>query len=151
MKIEELLRIKKELFEEADKLSISKGKGYGTKEDTLFNLKLAKILGIADPIVATYIRLLDKITRLARLLQNPNIPHEGIRDTIVDAINYLTYIWALIQETSSSQSQQISYQPSRTENTQVAPHTRERNSRRGRSSRERHTYKSHDAETHVKK
>ena len=56
---------------------------------------MVEIVGLTDARVAAYIRLMDKMFRLGRLLKNPNIPFEGMEDTIIDAINYLTYIYAL--------------------------------------------------------
>lgn len=98
MKVEELLAIKREIWRKCDELTVSKGKGYGTEADTLFNLRLCEYLGILPAEQGAYIRLLDKVTRLGRLLTRKAIPHEGLEDTVVDAINYLTYIYALCLE-----------------------------------------------------
>jgi len=100
MKVEELLRIKRELFDEADRLTVAKGRGYGAGEDTLANMRLVEQMGFALAEEAAYIRLCDKVFRLGRILKNgeKEVGFEGLRDTIVDLINYATYIYALVEE-----------------------------------------------------
>ncbi|MEM4342193.1 MAG: hypothetical protein QXF97_06540 [Candidatus Caldarchaeum sp.] len=102
MKVEELLKIKQEIWRKCDELTVSKGQGYGKDDDTLFNTRLCEILGILPAEEGVYIRLLDKVVRLGRQLKNPQIPHEGVEDTVVDAINYLTYIYAILLEKRES-------------------------------------------------
>ncbi|MFN3621725.1 MAG: hypothetical protein ACK4TI_02445 [Nitrososphaerales archaeon] len=98
MKNDELLKIKKTLFNISDELTISKGVGYGTEADTLANMRLASVVDVCSPEVAAYVRLMDKVFRLGRFLKHKELPHEGLIDTVVDAINYLTYIVAILVE-----------------------------------------------------
>ena len=98
MKQEDLLKYKAELFKYTDSLTKSKGKGYGSEEDSLANLKLSEIVGVCPTEIGVYTRLLDKVYRLGRLLVRDDIPHEGVVDTVADLINYAVYILAILEE-----------------------------------------------------
>jgi len=100
MKIEELLRLKNILFEESNKLSQLKGRGYGTESDTLLNLKLVEYAGVVDSETGAWVRLSDKVMRLGRILKHGEefVGFEGFVDTVIDGINYLTMIVALRYE-----------------------------------------------------
>ena len=104
MKIDELIRLKNALFEEANKLTVAKGRGYGSEEDTFLNLKLIEFIGVVDSTVGTYVRLSDKIVRLGRIIKmgESYVGFEGFVDTILDIINYATYIPALKYEKDAS-------------------------------------------------
>lgn len=104
MKVEELIQIKNQLFNYSNELTRLKGLGYGSEEDTLLNTKLCEILGIAPAEVGVYIRLLDKVVRLGRLLTSIDIPFEGLRDTVVDLINYATYVYAIVEEKRNAEA-----------------------------------------------
>jgi hypothetical protein len=97
MKLDELLQIKQQLFAIADQLTESKGRGYGTDSDTLKNIRLSEYLEVAPSEIGVYIRTLDKVMRLGRILTTSEeaVGHEGLLDTVVDTINYLTYIVAI--------------------------------------------------------
>jgi hypothetical protein len=100
MKVDELIRLKNALFEESNKLSVMKGRGYGSEEDTFLNLKLIEFVGIVDAVTGTYVRLNDKIVRLGRIIKmgEDYVGFEGFIDTILDIINYTTYLPALKYE-----------------------------------------------------
>jgi hypothetical protein len=104
LKVDELIKLKNALFEESNKLTILKGRGYGSEEDTFLNLKLIEFVGVVDAITGTYIRLSDKIVRLGRIIKmgEQYVGFEGFIDTVVDAINYLTYLPALKYERDDS-------------------------------------------------
>ena len=99
---EYLLQMRRELFAKLDQVLLDKGNDYNAAQqesgDTLFNLRIASIMGIVpSPEMGILVRLGDKFMRLASLL-NPGVQQkvkdESIEDTIGDAINYLTYIAA---------------------------------------------------------
>jgi hypothetical protein len=100
LKVDELIRLKNALFEESNRLTVLKGRGYGSEEDTLLNLKLIELVGVVDAVAGTYVRLSDKIVRLGRMIKmgEEYVGFEGFIDTVVDAINYLTYLLALKYE-----------------------------------------------------
>lgn len=74
-----------------------KNAGYATGENPFANFLNAQIVGI-DPKQGILVRTIDKISRIGRLLEDPNNNQvkESIHDTIIDAINYLAILDALI-------------------------------------------------------
>jgi hypothetical protein len=100
MKIDELIRLKNALFEYSNKLTIKKGRGYGTNEDTLLNLKFVEYIGVMEAIKNTYGKLTDKVVRLGRIIAvgEEYVGFEGFIDTVVDLINYASYIPAFKYE-----------------------------------------------------
>ena len=98
--LEELLAYRKELFTKADSLVSKKGHDYNRDQqesgDTLFNLRVCEILGIV-PITerGILVRLSDKFMRLISLVQvgvSPENQDEKIEDTVLDIINYTSYL-----------------------------------------------------------
>lgn len=98
--VEELLAYRKELFTKADALISKKGHDYNREQqesgDTLFNLRVCEILGIV-PITerGILVRLSDKFMRLISLVQvgvAPKNQDEKIEDTVLDIINYASYL-----------------------------------------------------------
>jgi len=78
-----------------------KGADYNRKQqndgDTLFNLTVARRLGIVDTTCQSIlVRISDKMMRLVSLTSNPavkpEIENEKVSDTIEDMINYLVYL-----------------------------------------------------------
>lgn len=103
MRLDRLLEIKKHIWEQCDNLTVIKGMGYGTNTDTLFNLRLVEYLGVSTAVEGAYVRMLDKVSRCARMLKlmrdgGNQPPEESIKDTILDLINYASYIYALLVE-----------------------------------------------------
>jgi len=101
---EELIEYRKKLFVKLDGILIAKGGDYNGAQqesgDTLFNLRVAAMLGIVPtPETGILVRLSDKLMRLCSLLR-PNatqhVKDESIEDTIGDAINYLSYVGAML-------------------------------------------------------
>jgi uncharacterized protein YajQ (UPF0234 family) len=89
------------LFDKCKSLVKMKGADYNREQqqsgDTLFNMRVSKLLGITDTTTQGVLtRLSDKFMRLISLTKNPKVQaqvkDESVRDTIVDAINYLTYL-----------------------------------------------------------
>jgi hypothetical protein len=85
----------------------TKGRDYNRKQqregDTLFNMTVAKSLGITDTVTqGILVRLSDKFMRLASLTRDPKanaaVKDESVEDTITDAINYLIYLNCKYQE-----------------------------------------------------
>lgn len=83
-----------------------KGHDYNHKQqhggDTLFNLRVAALLGIVEsPSQGVLVRLCDKLMRLASLLTpgvEAQVKDESIRDTIADVHNYIDYCYILFEE-----------------------------------------------------
>lgn len=96
-----------ELTKKAYDLVSKKGHDYNRTQqangDTLFNVKVAKNLGIVDTTTqSVLIRISDKMMRLISLTKDPtvraSIKQEKVEDTIVDMINYLVYLDCLYSE-----------------------------------------------------
>lgn len=87
-----------------------KGADYNRQEqnegDTLANMRIAKKIGLADSYCqSTMIRLFDKMMRLKSLTKDPTSKpeiKESVRDTIIDAINYLVYLDIFYEEESTN-------------------------------------------------
>lgn len=90
------------LLEEATSTAYAKGKAYSGSEDSLDNFKRnAKLLGLTKyQVLSVYLnKHMDSIN--SAIKASPTLPvdeTEGMRGRIIDAVNYLTILWALIQE-----------------------------------------------------
>ena len=102
--VEELESMFDRLTSEARGLIKIKGMDYTRTQqlqgDTLFNMKVSKLLGITDTTTQGVLtRLGDKFMRLISLTKDPNaeaaVKDEKVEDTIKDAINYLVYLYVL--------------------------------------------------------
>jgi hypothetical protein len=102
LKIEDLIRIKTALFEYSNKLTVEKGRGYGTIEDTLANLKLVEYMDVMPAALNVFGKLTDKVFRLGRILKmgEDYVRFEGLIDTVVDLGNFDFYIPAILYEGS---------------------------------------------------
>ena len=96
---------KKYIYDVIDGIAKQKQHDYsGTKGDMLKNIRAAESIGIPAQ-VAVIIRLQDKLNRLGNLLvmrwqtgEGPAVKNESIRDTTLDAIQYLSFVDALEAE-----------------------------------------------------
>ena len=73
------------------------------KEDTLFNMKVATLLGITDTNTqSVLVRLSDKFMRFISLAKDPSVKpanaEEKIEDTVLDIINYTIYTYIMHKE-----------------------------------------------------
>ena len=105
--IDELIEWRKRaIWEKLDSIASAKGHDYsGTKGDTFRNLRInEQLLGIPAEI-ACLVRLNDKFSRMGALLvsewrdgEKAAVKDESVEDTVLDAINYLSYVLALRTE-----------------------------------------------------
>ena len=104
---QQLADIHKKVCDDARGLLVNKGRDYNREQqetDTLFKLSICEKLGIVDNVTqGVLVRLSDKFQRLISLYKDPTqIPankDETKRDTILDTINYLVFLY--IKGTSS--------------------------------------------------
>jgi hypothetical protein len=103
LKVDDLIRIKTALFEYSNKLTVEKGHGYGTLEDTLANLKLVEYMEVMPAVLNTFGKLTDKVFRLGRTLKvgEAYVGFEGLIDTVVDLGNFNYYIPPILYEGSA--------------------------------------------------
>jgi hypothetical protein len=107
---EELIEMRRKWFAKADSILLSKGNDYNASQqdagDTLFNLRTCAMLGVvSSPVDGILVRLSDKLMRLISLTRPSTVQKvkdESIEDTVIDAINYLTYALAMIQKRKQS-------------------------------------------------
>jgi hypothetical protein len=103
LKVDDLIRIKTALFEYSNKLTVEKGHGYGTIEDTLANLKLVEYMDVMPAVLNNFGKLTDKVFRLGRILKMGEVyvGFEGLIDTVVDLGNFDYYVPAILYEGSA--------------------------------------------------
>ena len=98
----------------------TKGRDYNRKQqnngDTLFNLTVAKQLGIVDSVTQSIlVRISDKLMRLVSLTSNPRenpaVKTERVQDTIEDTINYLVYLYCKYEEDRNTRISQVKENP----------------------------------------
>lgn len=103
--LEEVKRDHRYLTTKALQLVEKKGADYNRAQqnngDTLFNLRVARLLGIVQTDEQSIlVRMSDKVMRLISLtspeeLQTPANEDEKVEDTVIDLINYAVYLYAV--------------------------------------------------------
>jgi hypothetical protein len=105
--LENVLKIHEEICDEARSIIEMKGHDYNREQqkggDTLFNMRVASLLGIVDnPCQGILVRLSDKFQRLNSLTKNPSVnpkvTNEAILDTVKDIVNYVVYLKIFYEE-----------------------------------------------------
>jgi hypothetical protein len=104
--LEMVKKFRNDMFDSSMALIEQKGADYNRDQqlsgDTLFNLKVAAILGIVPTAErGILVRLSDKFMRLISLMQPGVIPavhNESLHDTVRDIHNYLDYALLLWEE-----------------------------------------------------
>jgi hypothetical protein len=79
---------------------VQKACDYSASADIFTNLKACEVFGIMSAELGVWVRLSDKVARLGNLLKNRYNP-EAVLNTVVDIINYATYIYLLMIEKDS--------------------------------------------------
>jgi len=102
--LEEVIRIREKIWKDASALVATKGHDYNNKQqlagDTLFNLRVPYVLGITDSLLDHVLGLMcNKLMRLGSLKgADPAVKGESFRDTILDLVNYATYLEIFYEE-----------------------------------------------------
>lgn len=104
--LEQVLNFRAEMFKESMELIEKKGADYNRSQqlsgDTLFNLRVAELLGIVETAErGILVRLSDKFMRLISLMQpgiEAAVRDESVRDTVRDVHNYIDYALLLWEE-----------------------------------------------------
>jgi CheY-specific phosphatase CheX len=112
--LEAVKEFRTEMFKSSMSLIDKKGADYNREQqlagDTLFNLKVAEILGIVSTTErGILVRLSDKFMRLISLM-NPGVEaavkDESVRDTVRDIHNYVDYALMIWEERRRDQPKQ---------------------------------------------
>ncbi len=109
--LEEVLAFREEMHKSSMALIAKKGADYNRQQqlagDTLFNLRVAAVLGIVPTAErGILVRLSDKFMRLISLMspnETPAIADESVADTVRDMHNYLDYALMLFLERTKPQ------------------------------------------------
>lgn len=102
MTFDEFDKLQQSLFDDIKKIGAGKGREYASSDDRLANFKrLAPECGIRPELVAWvyFKKHLDSINTYLKYGKEHS--EESIRGRFLDAINYLTLIYALIVESKS--------------------------------------------------
>jgi len=116
--LEQVLAKHTEVCEQARSLIEKKGHDYNREQqeqkggDTLFNLTVAKILGIVKTTTQSIlVRIGDKFMRLVSLTKDPSVnakvADETVWETIRDNINYLIYLGIKYEEEREEYSNKL--------------------------------------------
>lgn len=110
--LDEVKAFRQQMFQESMALIEKKGHDYNRQQqntgETLFNLKVAELLGIVPTAErGVLVRLSDKFMRLISLMEpgiDPATAGESLRDTVKDIHNYTDYALQMWEERQSSRS-----------------------------------------------
>lgn len=92
---DQLFEFHQKLCADAESLMRRKNADY-SKADTFGNLKSCEAFQICEAETGILVRLTDKFSRLATLIQRPpECLDESFRDTIIDVINYAVLMAAI--------------------------------------------------------
>lgn len=116
--LESVIKFREEMFHESVSIIKQKGHDYNRQQqetgDTLFNLRVAEILGIVPTAErGILVRLSDKFMRLISLMSpgvEAQVKGESVRDTVRDFHNYLDYclqIWEERRRAEASKPGQV--------------------------------------------
>jgi len=99
----DIKKLRERIYKESMALIETKGHDYNYKQqmggDTLFNLRVAYILGVVDtPAKSVVVRMIDKMMRIISLTDaDPEVKNESMEDTIKDLHNYADY-WLIFKQ-----------------------------------------------------
>ena len=104
--LEDVKDFRTQMFSESMALIERKGSDYNREQqlsgDTLFNLRVAEVLGIVETAErGILVRLSDKFMRLISLVKqgtDPEVSDESVRDTVRDIHNYVDYMLQMHEE-----------------------------------------------------
>lgn len=92
MNLQELTDVHDEITEEALERQVEKAPDFAPESDVLANYKATKgVWGIL-------FRLEDQLKTVRQFKQTNMIPKDMVREAVMDSINYLVGIWALIED-----------------------------------------------------
>lgn len=107
--LEEVTAFRKSMFDKSMSLVQKKGADYNRDKqqqgDTLFNIRVAEVLGIVPTAErGILVRLSDKFMRLISLVhpdRDPAVTDESVLDTVADIHNYVDYLALMHQKRKS--------------------------------------------------
>lgn len=101
MTTSELIKNISSTFETGIGIIEKKNADYAGNQDCFKNFRFSAIVGVS-PQRAILVRVADKLARVSNLLDKENqVKDETITDTILDMINYLAILKAMLEEPKS--------------------------------------------------
>jgi hypothetical protein len=99
MRFREAFHYRELILAKADQIMVQKACDYsGSASGDIFaNLRACETFGIMSAELGVWVRLSDKVARLGSLLKERYNP-AAVLDTVVDLINYATYVYLLMIE-----------------------------------------------------
>lgn len=99
MTLEELTEYHERLCTEARSLMLAKNTDYSPGDDRFRNFRGAETFGV-PAIIGIVVRMQDKLSRLAAYARAGRmaVQSEGVRDTLIDIINYAGLVGAMDEE-----------------------------------------------------
>lgn len=121
--LDEVIAFREKMYANSVALIKTKGHDYNRQQqldgDTLFNLKVAEILGIVETAErGILVRLSDKFMRLISLMQpgvEAAVSDESVSDTVRDIHNYIDYALLLYVERRAQHQKSKAVNPVRAE------------------------------------
>ena len=107
MTIQEANNKHSELFEKALELLQKKRVDYADNVDPFANFRQSKLCGV-EPSKGSFIRMMDKVSRMARLMSKGGVggvADESLADTVIDLCNYAVITLLLYQEELGSKKE----------------------------------------------
>ena len=99
MKNTELFGIAQANFTKRFNILRAKNSDYAGNDDALKNFKLVEFLGICPVEVGILVRMCDKMSRMATLINTPpKVADESFEDTALDLCNYTDILLAARKE-----------------------------------------------------
>lgn len=105
MNREQLFVIHAELTQEALELMEKKNKDYAGNNSPFANFERVQHLGICSPEQGFLVRMADKLSRLSTYANvgKFEVSDEGVKDTLIDMINYSVLLYAYIESKKEKQ------------------------------------------------
>jgi hypothetical protein len=98
MTTEQFLKRLEELHTEALEITKKKNADYAVSDDPFKNFKLCEQIGISDTERGILVRMSDKMSRIANLLNKTNdVSDETVGDTLSDLANYALILRVYIE------------------------------------------------------
>lgn len=94
---DDLVKSVENTYKQGIELIKTKNKDYAGNGDPFQNFNACTVIGVS-PEKALLVRITDKLTRIANLIEKPaQVKDEAITDTLVDLCNYSAILKAMIE------------------------------------------------------
>ena len=96
-----------DILKEVQAMHDKKNRDYGRPDDPYYNIRNSQEFGIS-PVIGAVMRANDKMKRVQMWAQGSELANEGVEDSLLDMITYLTIALDLYrEETNAAQEGQV--------------------------------------------